>query len=98
MTDITIPPEALEAAARALREEVRRALNVEEPDPPEGPSPSLMEAYRSEALAAALALLENWPGANRYSGCLLDQPYDHIILPLPEAPQARISTESSDED
>lgn len=31
-----------------------------------------------------VAMLNAWPGANRYSGYLLDQPYDHIILPLPQ--------------
>lgn len=67
MTDITIPPAALEAGARAIAESLRTArLTLESED-----------GYKPEA-RAAFALLENWPGKSMgyaaYTPC--------IILPL----------------
>lgn len=86
--NIPIPPAALEAGARALREEVRRALNVVEPDPPEGPSPSLMEAYGNEARAAFEAMVEAWPGMAHYRGgwepVIHNNRKPHLTLPLTE--------------
>lgn len=88
LNNITIPPAALEAGARALREEVRRALNVEEQDPPEGPSQALINAYRAEARAAFVAMVEAWPEMEyvfrqptRYSVCYSKPAF---ILPLPQ--------------
>lgn len=91
MADIRIPNAALEAGARALREEVRRALGVVEPDPPEGPSPLLMEAYGNEARAAFLAMIKAWEGAKtiRDDGRRQTYAIPALILPLP--------TEASDE-
>ena len=54
MTDITIPPEAVEAAARALCKDARLFW------------PDLTKAehdiMRGEARAACLAMLKAWPG------------------------------------
>lgn len=85
--NIHIPPAALEAGARALREEVRRALGVVEPDPPEGPSPSLMKAYGNEARAAFVAMVEAWEGMNAKAATdhvMLLNSQPAIILPLTE--------------
>lgn len=52
MTDITIPPDALEAGARAIAESLRTARLTTE----------AQDGYKPEARAACLAMLENWPG------------------------------------
>jgi hypothetical protein len=78
---ITIPPAALEAAARALREEVRQRLNVVSPETWEELNPVLQNDYLNEARAAALALLENWPGMTIAKWRAYKMP-DRIVLPL----------------
>ena len=62
MTDITIPPEAVEAAARAICETFRAAMNM--PNEPEwdASNPTLKDAYRNEARAALRAGIAAWPG------------------------------------
>ena len=77
MTTITIPPEALEKAAISLH-----YGGWGEADEAE------KEAYRETARAAALALLENWPGME--AGLFAKGERDNvlaIILPLPEGPK-----------
>jgi hypothetical protein len=54
MTDITIPPVALEAGARALAADAK--LNWDD-------IPQTHNIMRREARAAFLAMLEEWPGA-----------------------------------
>lgn len=49
-----IPPEALEAAARAIEQSLKTArITLESED-----------GYKPEARAAILAMLEAWPGVN----------------------------------
>ena len=68
MTTITIPPEALEAGARAIGEETYVGNK---------------ETLRDAARAAFLAMLEAWPGMAAYSAGT-NGPYPYIILPLTE--------------
>lgn len=74
MTDITIPPEAVEKAARAIASEVRvvtesdvRAFEL------------TPEEYAALALTALRAWIAAWPGA------AIRPPFlpNHIILPMP---------------
>jgi hypothetical protein len=58
MTDITIPPEALEAAARVLHAN----LELFEDLPWEDLSDEDQEEYLAQARAACLAMLKAWPG------------------------------------
>ena len=67
MTDIQIPPEALEAAARALADDAK--LNWD--DIPYGHT-----VIRREARAACLAMLRAWPGGIINTGLC------RLILPL----------------
>ena len=86
MTDITIPPEAVEAAARAICETFRAAMNM--PNEPEwdASNPTLKDAYRNEARAALRAGIAAWPGsyslAENDSAVIRD--VAAIILPLPQ--------------
>ena len=82
---IAIPPEALEAAARAMREEVKRSLKVEDQTAFDNLPLVMQEDYRREARAACLAMLKNWPGK------LENEPNDGLLmlragifLPLPQ--------------
>jgi hypothetical protein len=66
MTDITIPPKALEAAAKALYNrhvEINKFASLcpdwEELD---NMDRSYRQGYRGEAYAACLAMLKAWPG------------------------------------
>ena len=68
MSDITIPPAALEAGARAIGEETYVGNK---------------ETLRDAARAAFLAMLEAWPGMAAYSAGT-NGPYPYIILPLPQ--------------
>lgn len=70
MTDITIPPEALEAAARAICE---ADFNL----PHDAPD------FHVYARAACLAMLEAWPGMQKIYRSE-DEKLFSIILPLPE--------------
>lgn len=82
---ITIPPEALEAAARAVCRE-RCAFFGEPPcfEVGEGFSPLCDEpGCVAEAHAACLAMLAAWPGMAHFrSSDALG--YPRIILPLPQ--------------
>ena len=75
MTDITIPPEAVEAAARAMFIEAYRREPDEQTD---GARFILVRQFTLAALRAGIAA---WPGA---SGELSDKGNPHLILPLPQ--------------
>jgi hypothetical protein len=62
MTDITIPPEALEAAARAV---VCAIMFEVEPDARANQLTN--DEYRTIARAACLAMLKAWPKAKEIS-------------------------------
>ena len=71
MTDITIPPAALEAGAKALCAKAGYAWTV---------TPDVHAHWREQARAAFLAMLENWPGiAWQQGGNGTERP----LLPLP---------------
>lgn len=75
MTDITIPPEALEAGAAliyAADHSGQRFADVSE---------LTRRIYIEVARAAALALLENWPGVITDMTTTRTKPFS-IILPL----------------
>lgn len=71
MTDITIPPEALEAAARALALENETREN-------------LWPLYEGKARAACLAMLKAWPGMWVEQLYPVPVATQGIILPLPQ--------------
>ena len=77
MTDITIPKEALEAAAKVLHDHAEIFDDV----PWEDLSGADQEAYMDEARAACLAMLKNWPGAAENSSRLGEKLF---VLPLPQ--------------
>lgn len=85
MTDITIPPAALEAGARAAYEEHCRKYYPRSFIPWEEVDPEYQWEHRHEARAAFLAMLEAWPGMATYSAGM-NGPYPYIILPLTEKP------------
>ena len=70
--DITIPPAALEAGARAIAESLRTARLTTE----------AQDGYKPEARAACLAMLQAWPGMTR-EGVVMARRTPRIILPLP---------------
>ena len=77
MTTITIPPEALEKAAR----DIFRVGFDREPLPHDPFDEDRLAFARKYARAAALALLEAWPGmfmTDNWDGV------ESIILPLPQ--------------
>lgn len=81
MTDIHIPAEALEAAARALY----KTWFDKENDPSwENAPPNYRQLYLNGATAALRAALANWPGM----GIMVTEDYigtrRQIILPLTE--------------
>ena len=81
MTDITIPPEALEAAAKVLHYHAEIFDDL----PWEDLSDTDQEAYIDEARAACLAMLKAWPGMEHDPGALVTETYrdpGKIILPL----------------
>ena len=88
MTNITIPPEALEAAARAAHDQWRHECAVADEEPVENWREwgflELAEqlGWIEQARAAALALLEAWPGMQPITNLLTLQ--KQIILPLQE--------------
>ena len=70
MTEITIPPAALDAGARAIEKSLKTArITLESED-----------GYKPEARAACLAMIEAWPGM-RISWLALND--GAIVLPLP---------------
>lgn len=75
MTDITIPPKAIEAAAMEIA-----------PHPWSMYTDAAKEHFRGKARAACLAMLREWPGMHHYMPNA--EPYygKHIILPLPKEP------------
>ena len=77
MTDITIPPAALEAGARAIAESLRTARLTTE----------AQDGYKPEARAAFLAILEAWPEM-RISWLASDD--GAIVLPLPTEARAAL--------
>ena len=80
---ITIPPEALEAAARASYEAFHKIKSYE---PPFDELSNYAKSVEIEAArAAALVLLENWPGVRMMVD--IDTGDDAAIkLPLPQEP------------
>jgi hypothetical protein len=76
MTDITIPPAALEAGARAIAESLRTARLTTE----------AQDGYKPEARAAIAAALAAWPGmsqlAENDSASIREMAA--LILPLPQ--------------
>ena len=75
MTDIQIPPEALEAGARAAMLAI-----VHEVEPDARANDLTPEEYACIARAAFLAMLRNWPGMMKHTW--VDKPVSEIILPL----------------
>lgn len=72
MADITIPPAALEAGARAIEKSLKTArITLESED-----------GYKPEARAAFFAMLESWPGKYVERFMPDSGPYT-IHLPLP---------------
>lgn len=90
MTDITIPPEALEAAAKDLYEAWCRVHGVADTALPwEDIDNEERDACFAEARAACLAMLKAWPGIKEehrpnitFDGKPITVSY--IILPLTE--------------
>ena len=85
MTDITIPPEALEAAAKVLHAHAEIFDDV----PWDDLSANDQEAYMDEARAACLAMLKAWPHATIGRHTVLSRsPSEghavHLPLPLPK--------------
>ena len=72
MTDIIIPPAALDAGARTLCNEQRLFWH--------GLTTAAQDIIRGEARAACLAMIEAWPGM-RISWLALND--GAIVLPLP---------------
>lgn len=84
---ITIPPAALEAAARAAHQKWREQASVgddiAEYQEWDDLSPEVQEEQRENARAACLAMLESWPGMDieRFAPWSKDRT---IHLPLPQ--------------
>ena len=79
--DITIPPEALEAAARVLHDHAEIFDDL----PWEDLSVADQNAYIEEARAACLAMLKAWPSMRNSQHVSFDgQTESAIILPLPQ--------------
>ena len=79
MTDITIPPEALEAAAKALADEYYGdEISAAEKFWPE---------FKTQASIACLAMLAHWPGKH-VGPSPADARRRSLILPLPQEPEA----------
>ena len=83
MTDITIPPEAVEAAARGMYEGIIHHPNARGQKAPKWyeVSASDKQALREVATAALRAGIAAWPG-------LWMHPYTkNLTLPLPQEPR-----------
>ena len=76
MTDITIPPAALEAGARAIAESLRTARLTTE----------AQDGYKPEARAAFRAMLQAWPGMSQLAenDSANIREMAALILPLPQ--------------
>ena len=81
MTDITIPPAALEAGARAIYLAFTEVNIGDGEDRWDRLLPRYRAEYREQARAAFLAMLKAWPGMATYSAGM-NGPYPYIILPL----------------
>lgn len=89
MADITIPPEALEAGARALYSvrckitAVASGARLSDFEPWEGVATNDQDDYRYEARAAIRAAIKAWPRAQ--AGTFSDNRHSFpaIFLPLP---------------
>ena len=81
MTDIIIPPAALEAGARAIYLTFTEVNIGDGEDHWERLLPQYRAEYRAQARAACMAMLQAWPGMQHDNYV--------IVLPLP--------TETSDE-
>ena len=79
MTDITIPPEAEEAAAEDIYNHWQFSFTGKVPWVPGGNS-LMQEKARDLARAACLAMLRNWPGMEIEMVFMEDQ----VVLPLPQ--------------
>ena len=79
--DITIPPEALEAAAKEL---CGATFKVSEYGPWESTPQWMQDMWRSRARAACLAMLRAWPGMHLGHQCIGCGGDPQVILPLPE--------------
>lgn len=85
MTDINIPPEAVEAAARADYENWRDMYAVRGDTLEwEDIEPELQNEHRLGVTAALRAGIAAWPGMAVNDGCPVWHAYPHIILPLPQ--------------
>ena len=80
MTNITIPPEAVEAAARAVHDIDRKIVGYDECPPWEELSPRDQRWRTHRATAAIRAALAAWPDAT----ILETVPLMSILLPLPQ--------------
>ena len=85
MTDITIPPEALEAAARAVHDIDRKIVGSVGEDWPtwEELSPADRQRRLHRARAACLAMLKNWPGMSDIPSCEADGTRYPRVIHLP---------------
>lgn len=98
MTDIHIPPAALEAGARTAYETYWRiqaeavGMNPADLEPWTYHNDAEQEEWRTHARAAFLAMIEAWPGMAHYRGgwepVIHNNRKPHLILPLMENPDA----------
>ena len=77
--DISIPREALEAAARAMAKAGYGFAGIELTDPYTADA----EYWDHTARAACLAMLRAWPGMVQYPVMEIDCTPPKIVLPLP---------------
>lgn len=77
MTDITIPPEAVEAAARAICETENGPCKCM----PDECGCTYWKAHATAALRAGIAA---WPGATETAANKTRVYFDALILPLPQ--------------
>ena len=94
MTDITIPPAALEVGARAAYETYWRlqaeavGMNPADLEPWDYHDAPTQEEWRTLARATFLAMVEAWPGMAHYRGgwgpVIHNNRKPHLILPLTE--------------
>lgn len=84
MSDITIPPEVVEAAARVLHANAEVFHDVLWDDLGDYDR----EAYREEARAAILAALKAWPGSAVCHYTIDDEGYEMVLpIPFPQGPE-----------
>jgi hypothetical protein len=81
MTNITIPPEALEAALEAFAHASGLGIFPDDENDEEW-----REDLQNGMRAACLAMLRNWPGMRLGKYPYSAGPDDRIILPLPKEP------------